>query len=158
MPDKPPPQPLKAFAITTSRDLHAKLQRDASSLHDEVSSDRLFNFFVTAWSLVDWIKSDDSVPADAKAARDSIRSDPLLQVCRDLANGCKHHTITHYNAPTERTVSTSGYGLGRYGKGAYGVGEESVEVVMKDGSRYPVLQLVDDVMGRWRLFFDRYGI
>lgn len=158
MPDKPPPQPLKAFAIKTSRDLHAKLQRDAKALQEEVSSDRLFNFFVTAWSLVDWIKSDDSVPSDAKAARDTLQSDPLLQVCRDLANGCKHHTITRYDALTERTASQKGFGLGRFGKGAYGIGEESVEVVMKDGSHYPVLQLVDNVTERWRLFFDQYGI
>lgn len=158
MSDKPPPQPLKAFAIHTARDLHAKLGRDASSLHDEVSSDRLFNFFVTAWSLVDWIKRDDSVPAGAKAARDTIRTDPLLQVCRDLANGCKHHTITRYDSSTERTVSTSGFGLGRFGKGAFGIGEESVVVVMKDGTRYPVLQLVDDVAERWRLFFEKHSI
>jgi len=158
MPEKPPPQPLKAFAIQTSRDLYAKLGRDASSVHDEVSSDRLFNFFVTAWSLVDWLKSDESVPHEAKAARDTIQNDPLLQVCRDLANGCKHHTITRYDTSTERTVSTSGFGLGRFGKGAFGIGEESVVVVMKDGTCYPVLQLVDDVTEHWRLFFEKYGI
>jgi hypothetical protein len=150
--------PLMAFAITTSRDLLAKLERDAGALHQEVSSDRLFNFVVTAWALVDWIRWDPKVPAAAKAARGTLSNEALLQLCRDLANGCKHHTIDRYDPKTQTTASKRGYGIGRYGMGAFGEGEEAIEIVAKDGARHDALRLVDGVMELLHRFFNTHGI
>jgi hypothetical protein len=38
--------------------------------------------------------------------------------------------------------------MGRYGKGAYGVGEESIEIELNDGTKLNCLDLVQDVMSR----------
>lgn len=49
------------YGLKTARDLLAKLERDADLLQSEVSSDRFFNFVVTAYSLADWVQADPSV-------------------------------------------------------------------------------------------------
>jgi hypothetical protein len=49
--------------------------------------------------------------------------------------------------------STSGYGMGRYGKGAYGVGEESIEIQLNDGTKLSCLDLVQGVLSTGKNFF-----
>jgi hypothetical protein len=43
------------------------LQRDAAGLEEEVTSDRLFNFVVTGYSMIDWVENDPNVPPAARA-------------------------------------------------------------------------------------------
>ena len=51
------------YGLQTAKELLEKLRRDAALLDEEVSSDRFFNFVVTGYSLIDWIKNDPAVPA-----------------------------------------------------------------------------------------------
>ena len=146
------------FGLTSPRDLFGKLQRDASLLKDEVTSDRLFNFVITGYSMIDWIKNDLSVPRSAKAGRADLYGDRSLKVCGDLANGCKHFTLTRGTPVTSSATSARGHGMGRYGKGAYGVGEESIEIELNDGTKLNCLDLVQDVMSRWKSFFSAHGM
>lgn len=83
------------YGLSTVCDLFAKLQRDAALLEEEVTSDRLFNFVVTGWSLVDWIKNDPSVPACAKERSliKGLRADRWVQICGDLATASKHFSF-----------------------------------------------------------------
>jgi hypothetical protein len=47
--------------LKSANDLYAKLQRDAALLlEDEVTTDRFFNFVITGYSLIDWVKEDAS--------------------------------------------------------------------------------------------------
>src|SRR5206468_10738246 len=77
-------------------ELLQKLRRDAALLEDEVTSDRLLNFVVTGYSLIDWIKHDPTVPAAAKVGSeiDSLYHDPWLTLCGDLATAAKHFELT----------------------------------------------------------------
>ena len=50
------PMSLRA-ALHKPRDLFEKLRRDADLLREAITSDRFFNFVVTAHSLNDWVKS-----------------------------------------------------------------------------------------------------
>jgi len=43
-------------SLRSAAHLFGKLCRDAEILDDGVTSDRLFNFVVTGYSLIDWIK------------------------------------------------------------------------------------------------------
>jgi hypothetical protein len=107
------------FGMSTVRDLFAKLQRDASLLEEEVTSDRLFNFVITGYSIIDWVRNDPSVPSTAKSRLviESLRRDRQLEICGDLANGCKHFVLTQRKPITSLAPSTSGFGVGRYGIG-----------------------------------------
>lgn len=65
-------------------------------MDDEVTSDRLFNFVVTGYSMIDWIKNDPSVPASAKARAlaQGLYDDQWLKICGDLATAVKHFKLT----------------------------------------------------------------
>src|SRR5438128_7144141 len=99
--------------LRSAADLLQKVRRDAALLDQEITSDRFFNFVVTAYSLIDWIKHDPTVPASAKTPStiDLIRNDPWLLLCGDAATGAKHFKLTS-RAPTADKVSVaSGWGV-----------------------------------------------
>ena len=148
------------FGLATARDLFAKLQRDSQALDDEVTSDRLFNFVVTGYSMIDWIKRDPSVPPSAKmpAEIQSLYDNQWLKVCGDLATAVKHFKLTQRVPVTAATSASQGFGVGRYGKGGFGVGEESIEVQLNDGTIFHCLDLANGVLSSWQSFFAVHGI
>jgi hypothetical protein len=80
------------------------------------------------------------------------------RICRDLANACKHFTLNYPNAVTASAPSNRGFGVGRYGKGGYGLGEESIEVQLNDGTSFQCLDLVNNVIASWQSFFKSHGM
>lgn len=148
------------FGFATVQDVFGKLKRDASALDEEVTADRLFNFVVTGYSMIDWIRNDPSVPKSAKEATavDGLYNDSWIKVCGDLATAVKHFTLTRRRPITSSTTNKKGYGAGRYGKGLYGVGEETIEVELSDGTTYNCLELVKGVLGSWQDFFSSHGM
>ena len=148
------------FGLTSIRDLQAKLKRDAAALDEEVTSDRFFNFVVTGYSMIDWVKNDPSVPPCAKAPAivQGLYNDHWLKVCGDLATASKHFTLTTRTPITSSASSSSGFGEGRFGRGGYGGGEESIEVCLNDGTSFHCLDLVQGVLSSWQTFFSVHGI
>jgi hypothetical protein len=148
------------FGLSSVRELFAKLKRDANLLDAEVTSDRLFNFVVTGYSMIDWVRNDPSVPASAKAENEVnlLRVDPWLKVCGDLATACKHFSFTRRVPITQSADAREGYGCGRFGKGTYGVGESSIEIQMNDGTAFSGLDLVNGVISKWQAFFEAHGV
>lgn len=148
------------FGLTSICDLLAKLQRDAAALDEEVTSDRLFNFVVTGYSMIDWVRNDPSVPSTAKAPAivQGLSNDHWLKVCGDIANASKHFTLTRRAPITVSASSSRGFGVGRFGKGGYGVGEEIIEVHLNDGTSFHCLDLVQGVLSSWQTFFSAHGI
>jgi len=147
-------------SLRSAADLLQKVRRDAALLDDEVTSDRFFNFVVTAYSLIDWIDHDPTVPIAAKAPAElaALRADQWLLLCGDAATGAKHFKLTR-RTPTAAKVSVAlGFGVGGYGKGKWGVGEEHITVHMPDGRVYGALELVRGVLDTWAAFFARHGI
>jgi hypothetical protein len=146
------------YGLSSARSLYEKLQRDAEALEEEVNSDRFFNFFVTGYSLIDWVKKDPSVPQTAQTAVNDIRDDQWIKTCRDIANASKHFTLNYSNPTTSSVTSEQGFGVGRYGLGGFGLGEERINVTLTDGSSFDCLKLVDGVMNTWKNFFSLYDI
>jgi hypothetical protein len=148
------------FGFSSLRDVFAKLKRDAAALDEEVTSDGLFNFVVTGYSMIDWVKKDPSVPVAAKAGPlvQALYNDQWLKVCGDLATASKHFTLTSRNPITDSATSESGFGVGRYGMGGYGVGEESIEIKLNDGTTFNCLDLVKGVLSTWNAYFTAHGI
>src|SRR2546429_8216002 len=73
-------------SLRSAADLLQKVRRDAALLDEEVTSDRFFNFVVTAYSLVDWIDHDPTVPITAKAPAEiaALRADQWLLLCGEI--------------------------------------------------------------------------
>jgi hypothetical protein len=136
------------FNLRSARDLLGKVKRDAADLDQQVTSDRFFNFVVTAYSLIDWIKNDPAVPPSAKKGVGSLHV--KLKVCGELANSSKHFVLEVRKGRrpiTNGVTSKRGWGVGRYGRGPYGVGEESIDINLSDGANVGLLEFKDDVLG-----------
>lgn len=148
------------YGLQSSRDLFEKLKADAAALEKEVTSYGLFNFVVAAYHLCQWIEKDPAVPKSAKQAVAAVRADQNIAVCRDLTNATKHFTLRgdYKNQVANAAISSVGFGIGRYGHGGFGVGEEKIEVELMDGSIIDVLDLKNNVVAIWTSFFQIHGI
>ncbi len=146
----------RTYGLRTARDLLAKLERDAALLRQEVSSDRFFNFVVTAYSVVDWIQNDPSVTQPAKSDIQRFRSTQSILICRDLANSSKHFTLDpkqNPNPKVQSAASDQGFGVGRFGAGGFGTGEEEITVVLDNGATQNGLVVMEDALRDWNAFF-----
>jgi hypothetical protein len=135
------------------RDLLGKLEREMARLEAEVSPDTYFNFAITAYHLCDWIKNDPRVSASARGALEPLRKQLPIRVFRDLANGSKHFQLTYPNTIVVDATCTTGFGVGRYGKGAYGQGERAIQVTLSDGTLRDGLALAREATTLWQTFF-----
>lgn len=94
------------FGFETSKDLLEKLERDLEKLHqDPGDADTAFNFFITAWSLIDWLYPNK--PLMRKALR---QQNPILQACAHLADGSKHLQL---NNPDHVSIRNTARGAER---------------------------------------------
>lgn len=146
------PPVLLPIPLSSPRDLFEKLKRDAALLiDDEITTDRFFNFVVTGYSLIDWIKAD---PAFAGVALQDLYDNRWLKICGDLANASKHFHLNRRTPITNSAKSFQGFGVGGYGKGGYGVGEESIEIGLTDGSAINFTDLIHEVVCVWERVFN----
>jgi hypothetical protein len=146
------------YGFSSARSLYEKLQRDAEALKEEVNSDRFFNFVVTGYSLIDWVKEDTSVPQKAKTAVKKLYGNRWIKVCGDLATASKHFSVTSRTPITLSATSEQRFGIGRFGRGRFGVGEKRIEVKLTDNSSFNCFDLVKSVMNTWYNFFSSHGI
>ena len=145
-------------SLTSFRHLHEKLLRDFARLSNEVTGDAFFDFVVTGYSLIDWVKNDPSIHAAAKSDVDILYDDTWLRICGDIATGMKHFTLRKRTPVTSSVSSSEGFGLGRFGKGDYGVGEQSIVVLLKSGQTYDCSELAEGVTQSWASFIQRHGL
>lgn len=75
------------FEIQTASDMLRKARRELSRLESDASIDHVYNFFVTAYHVTDYLEKANSVPSDA--LRD-LRADYLFERCGDVCNKAKH--------------------------------------------------------------------
>jgi hypothetical protein len=145
--------------LSSAADLFAKLRRDADQLNQAVTTDRFFNFVITGYSLIDWIKNDASIAAAARTPDQikALHSDPWLKVCGDLANASKHFMLTTRKPVVIDARQSSGWGTGRYGAGSFGQGEESIVLTIEGStSEWTALEFVTGVMQAWNSFFSEH--
>ena len=151
----------RTYGLRTARDLLAKLERDAELLRQGVSSDCFFNFVVTAYSLLDWVQNDPRVNQAAKSDLGRFRSTQSIQICRDLANSSKHFTLDpkrNANPTVQSADSDRGFGVGRYGAGGYGVGEEKIAVLLDNGAAQDGLAVMESTLRDWKEFFAQHHV
>ena len=143
--------------LRTHDDLFKKLEWEFNSLSENPTSSYLaFNFFVTAWHLLEWEHPDP----DGKAVRKSRRDEaPLLQICEHLAVGAKHFAPSSAKHQSVSGAKHSGVWGGSWG-GSWGGawGEKLVvlldgEAAAKYGPSISVQELAQEVMRYWANHF-----
>src|ERR1700734_3582872 len=90
------------FQLQTPRDMLEKARREHDRLFADFNIDNVFNFFVTAYHIQDYIKMAGSVP---RAVLRSFLNDPDLKAARDMCNKGKHMMLTQGPDPvTNRRI------------------------------------------------------
>ncbi|WP_423194604.1 hypothetical protein [Cupriavidus sp. H18C2] len=96
---------MRFFELQTPRHLLDKLGREYDRLSASANVDNIFNFYVTAYHIKDYLIESGAM--QKKDAEDLFSDkDPELWFCRDLANMAKHLSLkgTARNPRDEQTV------------------------------------------------------
>lgn len=140
------------FELRTPADMLKKAERELARFQSDFSIDSLFNFFVTAYHVQDYIRATAAVP---QAALESLLADPDLRACRDLCDKGKHLRLTRRSDPDTDMVDGCFSGA-TFGELAFSEGEEWTLVY--DDRAVEVRSLAERVINKWKSFFARHGI
>jgi len=143
---------MTSFALTTPRDMLEKARREHRRLVEHFNSDNVFNYFVTAYHIKDYIQKSNAV-ADAEI--NAFLQDQDIKDCQDLCDQGKHKILTFRANPTTH-VWTSGYCGAPYGALSY-CGRDKLILISGD-REVDVECLAGRVLTKWEDFFSVQGL
>ena len=137
-------------SLKTPADLLEKLRYDFGRLRRTPTDVyAAFDFFVTAYHMLDWLHPNDDIARKAEEA-----DSPLLQVCSHLANGAKHFEArAKQHQSVANVIAEKGefFGGGFFG-GAF-FGELSMDLdgqaALVLGQKIDALALAQAVLAHW---------
>lgn len=142
-----------AVLLGSSTDMLSKARRELARLREDVNIDTVFNFFVTAYHVQDYLRADAP-----KGDVDALLTDPDLVVCRSICNQGKHLKVDRKASPVGAKVS------GRSGIVGIGVvGEMVVNAgilwdLTYDGTSHNPISLAERVLAKLEEFFAAHSI
>ncbi|XHS78535.1 hypothetical protein ACFJGW_00765 [Burkholderiaceae bacterium UC74_6] len=148
---------MQFFSLKTPRDMLDKARREHARLQASHDIDNVFNFFVTAHHIRDYVLKTQAV---AQVVLEEFLKSEAQQDCRNLCNKGKHLTLTQVPVdPSTITISFGGsLGLSPLGLSPLGLGPTDVWM-LSDGTRSVyVRHLADTVMAEWEQFFLEHGL
>jgi hypothetical protein len=139
------------FELGTAESMLEKAKRELTRLEAEHSIDNVYNFFVTAYHIIDYLDLPESTV-------NSIRKDPLIRACGDACNKAKHMKLTR--RPDVKTPKHYHLVLGTLGAPLDTSNSSSVEwcIDWQDGTSREVVSFTRSVIARWGELFLLYGV
>ena len=123
------------FGLTNSADLYNKLEWEYYSLKKEPQNPyHAYNFFVTAWHLLEW-----KYPDNIKVRKEVKEANPILKICEHIAVGAKHFAPKNPNLESVEGSTISGvWGGGICAQGTWeeGVWAEWLEVSLTGDAQH----------------------
>jgi hypothetical protein len=142
------------FELRTPRDMLEKTKREYARLNASFDIDHVFNFFVSAYHISDYIKKSNAVP---QAVIDAFLSDTDIQACHDLCDKGKHMRLTKPGRHDPQTVIWNGcFGGAPFGVLPFGGGDKWV--VFVGNKQFDVEWLAQRVLEKWEAFFVQHGL
>ena len=136
------------FELRTPRDMLQKAERELRKLRRDLTIDNIFNFFVTAHHIQDYVRETHTVPSNVLRA---FLADADLKDCQALCNKGKHLRLKGH--PEALTSSASAaFGDAAFGEVAFGEG--TVRTLFYAGRAVDVHSLPERVVEKWRQFLD----
>lgn len=129
-----------------------KAEREFHRLQHEFAIDHVFNFFVTAYHIKDYVEQATSTPP---GILESFLSDTDLKDCRDLCDKGKHLRLTRRNDPT--TVIWEGT-LGGAPLNELTLGGGDRWVLFSGDRKIDVEWLAERVIEKWKRFLAQNGL
>jgi hypothetical protein len=134
-----------------------KAKREFKRLANNLESDNIFNFFVTAYHVIDYIKALDSVP---KKDIQKLYSNPDFKKCRFICLKSKHHVLNKGNMRDDEfiTYRRPGAMLGEFVIGESVLDGKRAYFIVDKIEQIDVLDLGERVINLWETFFDDHNI
>ena len=129
-----------------------KAERELARVRQEFSIDNVFNFFVTAYHIQDYIRVTGAVP---QLALDSFLQDPDIHACHDLCDKGKHLKLTKRPDPATH-IADGCFSGAAFGELAIGEGERWSLLYNDRG--VDVHSLPERVIRKWREFLEQHGL
>ena len=142
-----------AILLGSSTDMISKARRELARLRDDVNIDTVFNYFVTAYHVQDYLRAE--APKDDV---DALLTDADFTICRSICSQGKHLKVDRKAKPVKAKVS------GRSGIVGFGVVGEMVVAGDKpwdltyDGVSHDPIALAERVLATLENFFVAHGI
>ena len=142
-----------AVLLGSSTDMLSKARRELARLRDDVNIDTVFNCFVTAYHVQDYLRAEAP-----KRDVDALLTDPDLVVCRSICNQGKHLKVDRKASPVGAKVSgRSGVvGIGVVGEMVVGAG--ILWDLTYDGTSHDPIALAERVLAKLEKFFVAHSI
>ena len=140
--------------FSSPRDMLEKAKREFKKMSAHLDTDNIFNFFVTAYHVKDWVENQD------KASKADIRkfcNSADFQLCEYICNKGKHLKLTRKVYPFQT----------RHSRGAVLNGFVFDEVTFNQGEDYSLIAggrevdfmaLAQRLLHNWERFFADNGI
>jgi hypothetical protein len=77
------------FEISSPRDMLGKAKRELEKMNSDLTTDTVFNFFVTAYHVMDYVKAQEKA---SKIEIDKMYADSDFEMCNFICNKGKHIT------------------------------------------------------------------
>ena len=140
------------FELRTPRDMLEKAERELDRLQRDMTVDNIFNFFVTAYHIQDYVRGTNSVPIPALHA---FLADPDLKDCRALCHKGKHlHLSGHPEALTGR--ASGSFSDHSFSEVSFSAG--TVRTLYYGGRAVDVHSLPKRVVAKWRQFLGEHAL
>lgn len=143
------------FELGTAESVLKKAKRELKRLEAENSIDHVYNFFVTACHIADYLDGRLAEP-DVK----SIKAEPLIQFCGDVCNKAKHMRLTWNRPDVETPIRFKGAVLNTAPLNTFALNTSRVErwIIWEDKSTLEVVRFARDVIAKWEKIFVEHGI
>lgn len=140
------------FELMSAEAMLGKAKREFERLREEPSIDHVYNFFVTAYHIVDYLEQRLS-----KEAIKTIRAIPVIQFCGDVCNKAKHMTLSRGRSDVAtQSFSDAINGVPLNAIAINAPGERWVR--WQDGTQLEVVIFATNVIATWEQLFTDYGI
>jgi hypothetical protein len=149
-------QSIAFFELRTPRDMLDKAHREHERIKQALNIDNVFNFFVTANHIRDYIRKTNSVP---QSVLDTFSQDQDIKDCADLCDKGKHLRLTRHDRIDPATDTHRGSAIvGRAIVGRAIVGSAGRWAMSSGGRLVFVEELAERLMQKWDAFFAQHGL
>lgn len=141
------------FELSSPRHMLEKAHREHARLRQCVDIDNVFNFFVTAYHILDYVKKLGSVPkSDVK----TFSKDQDIEDCGDLCNKGKHVILDRDRPDPSTRITRNSIGGGMVGEMM--VGAEDMWFLETGGRKVDVMRLAERILQKWEAFFATHSL
>ena len=141
------------FEISSPRDLFEKAKRDFERMKSDLNTDSIFNFFVTVYHVMDYVKAQGNARQDAI---EKMYDDEDFRMCNYLCNKGKHLKLEKGDEFQTRHSVGAVFGKAMFNEVMFNEGESYS--LIADGQKIDVTELGHRLLKKWEQLFAYNGI